>query len=407
MRRMIASATLSAAALSAGPAFAGPLASLAETGVLTCNVGVVPTSDVVLALLSSAKVPMTQEVIDHFQDRTLGKYAASRLSDKDWIAVSILANSLVVDGPNQPEEGYSVSVNGAPQDEAVAVRRLLNRDAPWLEVKCTPPPEQSEAGGDSDKAGQKWVIARSLEDADQATSDRGFATISYTKDYEAKEDIISTELFVGLPSIESGLGPDHTFRPYLLYQRRTGEDPLNDLTFGASSRWFVRGGAVTDHVFYLNGEYETDDDFDSEVWRGELVWGPVLKGRYDLCGSQVGDGYGFSCRFRGVVDWQDVSDAGKKTALQDEPEFARFGADLRLAAYWNLPAGGSLELGGQFTVREPFDGDEGDASFGDVSLSYVPEGLPNISFGVNYFEGEDLTSLERAKTLKFTLGFRN
>ena len=408
MRALIAAA---AVALTATPAVAGPLGALAGTEVLTCSNGVTPTSDVVLALLSSAGVPMTTEVLTEFQAGTLGNYMAKRLSDGKWVRLAILANSLVVDGPTQPEKGFAVSVGGRPEKTSVAVRELLNRNARWLTVNCTPepppPPPDPDADKEPDEQETNWVIARSLDDADKDTPDRDFATISYTRDYEAKDTIIATEVFIGLPSIDSGLGPDHTFRPYVLYQRRTGGDPLNDLTLGMSSRWFLRGNGFADHVFYLDGEFESDDDLDSEAWRGEFVWRPVLKGKNDPCGSRTGNTYGFSCRLRGVVDWQDVKDPGDKAALQDRPSFTRFGADLRFAAYWELAAGGGVEFDTVFAVREPFDGKEGDAAFGEASLRYVPAGLPNISFGVDYFEGEDLTSLERAKTLKFTFGFRN
>lgn len=399
MRKLIIAAGL-AIGLTAGAAQAGPLAALASTKVLNCREGVVPAEDVIFALMNSAGVPQSSAVYAKFKEGKLGDYMNQRLAeDEEWRRVRLRARSLIEDGPGQPEKGYALTVVNPPPDPATA---LMNGDVAWLRLTCSAPQPSGGSGGGAALSG--WVIAKALADADKPTKKRGFATISYVKNYESKEEIVSTELFIGLPSIESGLGPGHTFRPYLGYQRRTGDEPLNDLTFGASSRWFVDGDQI-DNAFFLNGEYETDDDLKSEAYRAEFIWEPVLEN--DPCGALTTDQAGFSCILRAALDTQQVEDPGEKTALQDKPSFTRYGGDFRFSSYWELAAGGSVHLDAMFAVREPFSGKNGDAAFGQVGLKFVPAGLENISFGVEYFEGEDLTSLERDKTLKFAIGFRN
>lgn len=383
--------------LSSGAAAAGPLAALDDTELLKCKDGVVAQDDVIFALMTKVGAPITGESMRAFGAGTLGAYSMEQVGDPAWRDLRLQADSLIVEGSQKPERGYALSVGG--RSGQAAVTEFLNGAAPWFKLACSPTPV---SGGDTVASG--LVIARSLADVDKPTRKRDFATLSYTKDYENDEKIVATEIFVGLPFAKNVLGQNHDLLTYVAYQRRTGGDPLNDLTFGLSSRWFMVGSSV-DHAFFLDGEFETDDDLDSEAYRAEFVWEPVLHN--DPCGALTTDNAGFSCTLRAVLDIQDVKDAGKKTALRDQPSFTRFGGDLRLASYWALGAGGALHFDALYGVREPFDGKDGDAAFGEIGVSFVPRGLPNLSFGLKYFEGEDLTSLERDKVLRFAIGFRN
>lgn len=405
-----------ALAMAATGAEAGTLQRLVAADALTCGPGDrASLDDVVFGLMNDAGVAHTPELYQRYEKGDLGVYMSERIraGDEAWQRLKLAASALI--RQNESAGRFRAEATDPPTGGA-APNALMNKDAPWLVIHCSKPPpappeqhqaqrQQRHGAGTTD-----WVIARTLDDASVGREDRDFATLSYTRDYESDENIVDAEIFIGTPTIGSGLGGDNPLRFYAAYQRRTGGHPVNDLTFGASTLWYL--GKDDENAFLLNGTYETDDHFRSSALRGELLWEPVWA---DFChrftGGTMRPGskpdLGFSCILRGALDIQDVMDAGNKPALQDEPSFRRLGGDFLFSSYWRLAAGGKIQVNASYGVREPFDGKDGDAAFGQISLKYVPAGMTNVAFGVEYFEGEDLTSLERDKTLKFAIGFRN
>ncbi|MDZ4052798.1 MAG: hypothetical protein U1E24_05960, partial [Phenylobacterium sp.] len=231
-------------------------------------------------------------------------------------------------------------------------------------------------------------------------ADRPFATFSYLDDRENDEEVASTDIFIGFsrPIWFGGRAS-----PSLAYQRRTGSDPLNDLTFaleGSTSRLTWSAG------------FETDDSFESALYRAQVQFQPF--GGPNVCARawvrSGADGYptsGGRCDLWLTADYVDVADHGDKADLAARREFGRLG--LRVAASWWTRVGQSDAywlLNGSYSLYETVSGDDADADFSKLSIDYLPSGQSPYSFGVSYERGEDLTSFTAIDQIKFTIGVR-
>lgn len=374
---------------------------------LTCTAGVIAHDDVIASLLKAAAVSVDGDVLRAFASNRLGEAVVEwrNAADTDVAfparALTDETRALIALGRTGTEPSVVVSPD-APRD---LDERLLNREAgPWLRFPCAGA-DSPAAAGEEPAAVASWrdlLIVTSTDDAGKTTdpAERPFATFSYLDDRENDEEVASTDIYIGFsrPIWFGGRAS-----PSLAYQRRTGPDPLNDLTFGLE-------GSM--NRLSWSAGFETDDSFDSALYRAQVEFQP-FRGRNICAAAWVrsgDDGYpirGGRCDLWLTADYVDVADTGGKADLVDRREFGRIG--LRAAASWWTRAGESDAywlLSGSYALYETVSGDDADADFAKFSIDYLPSGESPYSFGVSYERGEDLTSFTAIDQIKFTIGVR-
>lgn len=406
-----AGASAVAAAVIAGPSFAQTPDLLQG---LPCTGGVIASEDVVGAVVARADVTIRGRVLTGFAANRLGDDLVAWRNGRDGEraaeeSLRTQARRLSTDvanllDPNQDGDPQFVVIRpGAPQD---LDRRLLNRQAgDDVVFRCQAAGSDTggETPGNGDDDGPAWrdaLVVTSVDDSGKTAKfeDRPFATFSWLDDRESGEETAAVDLYLGFsePVLFGVVSPS------LAYQRRTGADPLNDLTF-----------ALEGEVGPLSwsGAYETDDEFDSTLYRAKFEYEPFVGP--NPCASALGrdrngDAYqGGRCDLFIVGDYVDVSHIGDKSELAGRREFARLGA--RLSASWWIRAGDSEAfwmLSGSYAGFETISGDDANAGLGRISLEYLPSRVSPYSFGVTYERGEDLTSFTPIDQVKITLGFR-
>ncbi|MBN8551811.1 MAG: hypothetical protein J0L52_02805 [Caulobacterales bacterium] len=241
----------------------------------------------------------------------------------------------------------------------------------------------------------RWILTGEVASLSQASmADRTFATLSYDNDRATGSESISADLVVGFGPLEHG---GLRWMPYASYDRVTlASSPVNDLTFGVLGFWRSHG-----HEVRWSADYETDDDFDSSVYRAELAWdAPGL-----ACVDMATYPARATCRYGLRLDYADVADVGSKTSLLGVNEYFRAGGWVNFS-YGRPLLDGWLEGTLEYELMEPLDGGLGDAAVGRASLILSPSNASHYRFGIEYENGEDITSLVRSEIIKLTLGVR-
>lgn len=310
--------------------------------------------------------------------------------------------------------------HSAEQLSARAVE-VLNDRAVWYEIEClAPAPEPGEGGGG-------FIIGRSSEDLSRPKlGDREFATISITEDRSAESETAAVEFFVGLPlrnawldgrriggtgELESAITPYFAVHKTDIEQDAPAEGEVDDVTFGvASVNYLFADGDLTDAIT-LSLEWETDVSFDSSMTTARIKWEPLI-GRMETCLIPAERfrpqtrGPPIRCSASLVADYADVGDPGEKISLQDVDQYTRVGLDFEFDYDFRLTNGNVINLGLGYSIREPVDGDDGDADMISAELLFLPSPDSHFSFGIEYRHGEDLSSLEEQETTLVRVGFR-
>ncbi len=366
--------------------------------------GRVAADDLMLALIDGA-APFDLEIARAWDAGTLGTLVVE--NPADYLQVRVRAETLLTHdvGGTSPEGRSPVIIGRAPDRPVERVRQVLNRSAPWFAVTCSPPltrtagqgqGQDGGGGGGQGAPGSPWIIGGSADDAAQADiGDREFAKVSYTDDREAGDEIISVDLYVGSPAFDLGLiGP---WRYYASYQRSTSTtDPLNDVAFGVQYERLGGFGMV-----FGGFSYETDDEFDSALYRADIAWDPG----WLWCDGERGV-IRYRCQMTLRADYVSVEEVGDKTSLTDQAEYFRLGAGLDLGLARRLANGGQLEGTLGYRLMEPVDGDEGEASEWRAGIKLLPSETANFTVGLEYVNGEDPTSLTPQDKLMIYFGYR-
>ncbi|UPT64867.1 MAG: hypothetical protein M0D54_10450 [Hyphomonadaceae bacterium JAD_PAG50586_4] len=388
----------------AGVANAEPLSRLKD---LPCQSGRITNDDIILALAQQSGIVVDSSVLAPLNANRLGDHMVANLDQPAWRLFRGRVRDLISGGPSTPEEGLTASIANAPAEDRE--RLFVNRNNSWFVVQCESATNNTISarggeGGPEPGAFARWVdgiiVAQSIKDADVGLSDREFAEVSYTDDRENDDEIISTNLFIGLPEVFGG-----RLRPYVEYERVTSDaKPINNLDFGLAAHWTSHRNA---NAYYLIAEYQSDDELDSEVNHVEFRWLPIWARRSCLRLSSPALSLRVTCPVEFTLDSTRVTDPGEKTALQTADSYDRYGFDVGLNLVRELDDGGSFSFKLSYNLREPFDTDgPGDVGLGRASLSYQPSEDSNFNIGLEYENGENVESLERMESLKLTFGFR-
>lgn len=394
MIRLLLAATI--LPLSAAPALArAEVAPPGFLGDLPCAPdGVVGNDDVLARLISDTPTVL--------RGRALTSYVQGRLADdlNAWMTpVSGLAlpaaglegrTRNLVSPPNGRDPRF-VILNGVAPEAAVSL--LLNRTAEGkvqfrcraLDVPASPPPPE-----------RPTLIVTSVSDAGQTADlkDRPFATFSWLDDRQGDSESASIDLFMGF----SGPIWFDSVSPSLAYQRTTGVEPVNDLALA------LEGGG---DVLSWTAGYETDDAFESALYRATLTYLPFTGPNPCAKAWSSPPEKGGRCDLWILADYVDVGDTGEKTDLIDRREFGRLGVRLSANRWIRLGEGEDfLQLSGSYTLYETVSGDDADADLARVTLDYIPSSESPFSFGLTYERGEDLTSFTPIDQIKITLGYR-
>lgn len=307
------------------------------------------------------------------------------------------ATVLLTQGPSGPDHNGMTAhyTDSVPPNAVDRVRTYLNGPVDWFQVRC--PGNDGDGSGVSKES--RWIIGGSSDDASAASlEERGFAKLSFTSDLDADETVVAVDLYIGYRAFGSANGPD-AWRPYLSYQRRTGADEVNDLVFGLQYERLGPFGGL-----YGDLSFETDDAFDSALYRAAVTWRPAWT--LGCMSGNDGRRQGFRCTPRFVVDHVSVGDVGGKVSLVDEAEYTRIGGGLEVVGWRALDGGGRLEGRLSYEALIPLDGDEGEAELARFVLDWLPQADGHWAFGVEYVDGEDLTSLTRSSRIMAYIGFR-
>lgn len=308
---------------------------------------------------------------------------------------------------------------------------LMQRSDRWLEISCAPPapvtPPVSPAGPTEAPPQSVWStiqIGRDLTGAKAAQlKNRSFALFSAKWDEASDQNSFSIEgvaLYPALlkhsPVSRQGGALDFEFGPYVGFKRLQAGDPdkeINDLTFGGLTSLQLDGsdGAILPqaHYLHLGAEWISDDSFESSMYRAELIYRPSWAGR-------LGDDAEIDCgparcmwRAAVIADFADVKDATGKPALSDVNQFGRIGGDLSARLAFGPETAKSnwrIELESSYQFRDTFTDDEGDAGLFKMRLAFVPSENSLFSFGLDYVQGEDLTSLVEQEYWALSIGVR-
>jgi len=386
-------------ALSAAPVKAGELAAFADACGAS-GAGPLPPAHVLTALMTTAETPWSPAVIAAYSNTLTPSGDGPKLADmQDAATLRDRTANVIGLGPSTPEAGISARV-AQGQSMALAMA-YLGGDFRVLTILC-PAPSGEEAGGESGgevKAEPRLIrIGGGVEDLTaNSLGDQGFATLGYVNDREADSEVVNARIVLGAGSFE---GPRSLWTPYVSYERSTDADEeLNDLAFGLNGLWRT----MTGHQIGLTASYETDDDFDSRMYRAELNW--ELPG-WQECRNQMTERQYLTCRVGFKADYAEVGDAGDKAALLTVNEYTRAGTWVRIVYGHVLANEAWAQATLDYDLMESLDGDEGDASIIRIGLNYLPAKTSRFRVGISYENGEDITSLTRSETVKIDLGFR-
>lgn len=372
-----------------------------------------PPEEILVALLEHNSVAWSSRTLDAYQatvsglgqsGQTLGDLINQGQGVPENLAR--LQNNLeeLAEQASESEQGTSrfhVRLRDPTQSAEAVSRLYLRGDFGAMSVHCPTPDltQIADSGGverEQDEESRRLILTGdipSLRNGD--LGDRTFATFGYTNNAETSAESIEANLVMGFGEFRSG---DFAWLPYVSYQRSTSSaQPLNDLSFGVTG--FVDVGY---HLLSGTIDFETDDEFRSEIVRAELAWDPPP---LDLCANVFYFPTRLTCNYGLRADYAEISDPGDKTTLLPVSEY------LRMGGWFNLTLGrtvgpGWLEGRLNYQLMEPLTGEEGDAAIGSFILSYSPSRRSNFSFDLGYEVGDDITSLVRREVLKVTLGLR-
>lgn len=393
--RLLAAGLAIAASLTAGPALADAAALVRG---LPCASGKVSADDVIASIIGEADVKLRGRMLASARANRLGSdlYAWRNDPRSDLAEPAMATTRQVVDLLNSAKDAERAFIDiddNAPAD--LATLFLNGQAGGFVSFPC--------GGGSGDEPGTtSWRDALILTNVDDSGStedpeNRPFASFSWLSDRETDEETASVDLYLGF-SEPIWFG---AVSPSLAYQRKTGSDPLNDLTFALAGEY----GPLT-----WSAGYETDDDFDSALYRAAFQFD--LTDSVGLCdflfGSDGGGNLrGGRCDLALLADYVDVTDIGDKAGLLDRRDFARAGGRFALSWWLEDPATeGYWLLDGSYTAYGTLSGDDADADLGKLSISYVPGRDSPYSLGVSFERGADLTSFSRIDQVKVEFGLR-
>lgn len=406
---------------------AQPLAPFEASCPTTGPELVLTHDDIVASLMVNAGVAPNAAVRQVMAIGQLGSYAADpdeyrtthpdlnlppdRNRSRAYAQLLLAANRLAHDGPADRHSRVWARQTGDWPEGVHPNVSLLNGPASWLAVGCRATSTQATNNSDPSSV-PALLIGGDLSDLLGAPiGKRTFATLSYLWNGETDDSQIEADIVIGFPSPLSGSPWTQPLRPYLTYQRRTGANPLNDLSLGVSARYFL----PNNQPLYFSAEYMTDDAFDSSAWRAELRYFPSW---LNFCGTSPwredeaqevdapSEGIGMMCSINLAVDHTYVEDPGDKTTLAALTDYTRWGGGVSVTAWHNLRDQSQIQAAIGYDLREPFDGRLGDAARGWARVTFIPSIQSRFSFNLDYSNGEDLTSLVQAEILKASIGFR-
>jgi|APTNR8051073442_1049403.scaffolds.fasta_scaffold04613_9 hypothetical protein len=293
----------------------------------------------------------------------------------------------ILDRPTPGQMSATGRAAGDLSDDAW-VEAYLGGQLDLLQIHC-PPASRTETPE------RRLIITGDVASLSQAgLAQREFATIGYTNNLETSSESYSVDVVVGVGAFEV---LSARWVPFVSYERQTAlSTTTNDLTFGITGFW--RGDY---HEVRWAGEYETDDQFESTVYRGSLDWDPPAP----PCGTVFEYPARLVCRYGFRADYLQVVDPGSKVSLTNADSFMRAGGWVSLR-YGRPLLDGWFQIAVDYELMEPISGDEGDAARGRVAASLSPSQTSHYQFSLVYENGEDITSLVRSETIKLSLGVR-
>ena len=411
MKALLALITVSVGVVAAGPAKAQESpATWFEDACKSSGSGSLAPSEVLAVILTQSGVPWSPLMIRTFNQVVSGAQGVSLLdgaADDSDDRIRDAARRIIQNGPGQPVGGITVvtTLNGRPIETAGDIDSVasayLRGDFHGITIECPQPPSDGpgpgRTGGPATSRLIRLVVTSGPDDLWLPLASRGFGTFGYTDDREAGSQSITADVVIGTEPFD--LGPT-SWAAYVDYQRNTSSAaPQNDLAFGLRGEW-----TDDSHRLSWAGSYETDDEFESSLYRAELGWEPP---RLALCSTMAGSDprQYFVCRGGLWADYASIADPGDKTSLLGVEDY------LRVGGWANILFGrrfqtGAFEAEAGYELMEPITGDYGDAARGFASLRYIPGDTSNFSFSVTYEAGEDITSLVRSELIKIELGVR-
>jgi hypothetical protein len=394
-RRIILTAL--ALAITAGPALADdPLDALDKAdceGRSAVNNGVLVERLIIKSGLLYSQIRAVPANV------TLGEMAISHANEPGWR--NLFNNAVALTRvPYESASGYQVRIEpSAPEAGPLRARALLDGQSAWLTVSC---PTQPEAGIPAaiSTFNENLIVAGSLEDASKGAAGRDSATVAWTRDRNGNTDTADIDIFIGFPGW--GVDLDQRYRPFVAFQKDTSKDEeVNDLTFGLLRSWDMPQWPIGTRL-QLAGSYETDEEFDSEVWRVDAI------ARLNLdCGRRNSPRAGVMCLPTIRADYADIQDRGDKASLADLSSYGRLGAGFEVKAWYYPTPSLRLNFGAEYTFLNSLGDSDADAERTTFSASFSPAGAEWFSVGVEWNRGQDLTSLQDEDEVQIKVGFKH
>jgi hypothetical protein len=333
------------------------------------------------------------------EKQPLGPAVQARIGDEAFRTLWFNAVGLT-GGGYKSAHGYVVQIDrAAPESNDTRAQLFLSGQAPWLTVSCPQANHKPWLSRTIDSLSENLIVAETMEEAAK-DGDRKPATLAWTRDRDGNSDSADVDIFIGFPAWDVG-ALEQGIRPFVAMQKDTSKaEEVNDLTAGIMTMWNASWPLSPTFTAALSAE--SDDEFDAEVWRGDLF------AHLDVdCGFLGRGNWGVMCYPRLVADHANINDPGEKEKLAKLSSYTRLGAGLDIAWWYHLSEDLRLNLDAGYTFRNDVDGSDADAERTTFGISFSPRGADWFSFGAEWAQGEDLTSLESVDEIAVKIGFKH
>lgn len=384
-----------------------------------CADGQVPNEILRDKAIAAAKVPLSTAIAGALLEGRLGTVARdaqvaclSTTCEGANAALGELHQSLLDLAEAAPlvPDGFTIAIDveRAPRPAARSAA-FLNGEWGWVRLRCTTALADTSAASSGDKpvrhpadgAPAKLVIGKNEEDLGKDFAKRGFASFGLSSDREANETAWDIDAYLGVDTPILG-GNEIEFEPFASLQYHS-QKKVDDLAFGGALLWYPSNSG---HLVKLKGAWESDINFRSSLWRGELGWTPPW---FDICErtGSPSDHYA-NCELTLVGDVQKISDPGRKDDLLTLSSFGRIGFDARLVYGHSIgDSFGFVIATAGYSLRERPGNGGGDADLFAASLGLSPSKTGAWKMSLDYTKGRDLTALTKQDKIVITVGFRH
>ena len=245
------------------------------------------------------------------------------------------------------------------------------------------------------------------------------ASLSFTRDFENDGNIAQIKGALGYPIFLELNDPSEVRKEPrltdLVLLPSVSIDRINDQTDSskeADSLAFRFGGEVriadfgfSSQYVQFGGLYNTDTEFEAEIYAAELNWRPVIRGIG--IGQMVPRNAESCCFLRWLpqlhAEWGYTADASANPSLTEDEEFARIGPRVNV----DIWIGDRTKLYANYYYYFGLTGDTEDNDLLTTGVSFdLDPKSNNWTIGAEYRNGQLPVKLDDVETLTLNLGVR-